>query len=98
MGTVLMFKDVHGDGCKVKDCLGLELIHLLGTGLGEVLYQCATSQYVIRGQMHEGGERGSPLTCISSLIKYKSALNHVLAVMVWVSQGKDALQFLTKAK
>ena len=30
----VMFKDVHGDGCKVKDCLGLELIHLLGTGLG----------------------------------------------------------------
>ena len=34
MCTLLMFKDVHGDGCKVKDCLGLELIHLLGTGLG----------------------------------------------------------------
>ena len=29
--------------------------------------------------MDEGGERESSLTCISSLIKNKSALNHVLA-------------------
>lgn len=48
--------------------------------------------------MNERREWGFAFTGVSSLIKYKNALNPVLAVMVWVSLGKDALQFLTKTK